>query len=64
LRSRLSGKRVVPGYTDKSREYLGYALDNEAHAAGTDNLKLKEVFLHIARQYRKLAKQLDAPWEP
>jgi hypothetical protein len=54
----------MPRHSDTSREYLRHAAANEAHAAATDNPKLKEAFLHIAREYRKLARQLGAPWEP
>jgi hypothetical protein len=55
---------VVPGHTDKSREYLLHAVENERHAADAADPKFKAIFLQIARQYRKLAGQLDAPWEP
>jgi hypothetical protein len=54
----------MPGYTDKSREYLRYAVQHEARAIGADNPKLSKIFLQIANEYRKLARQLDAPWEP
>jgi hypothetical protein len=57
------GERFVPGYTDKSREYLRYVVDHEARAAKADNPKLSKIFLQIANEYRTLAGQLDAPWE-
>jgi hypothetical protein len=54
----------MPGHTDKSQEYLRYAVEHEARAANATDPKLKTTFLQIAREYRKLAGQLDAPWEP
>ena len=48
----------MPGYTDKSRRYLRLAAENDLRAAGTDNVKLKALFL---QQYRDLALQIDDP---
>ena len=54
----------MPGYTEKSREYLGRAVEHEQRAANALDPKLRETFLGIARGYRKLAEQLDARWRP
>jgi hypothetical protein len=54
----------MPGYTEKSREYLCRAVEHEQRAANALDPKLKETFLGIARGYRRLAEQLDARWRP
>lgn len=60
----VSGReRVMPGHTNTTREYFRYAAENDACAVNATDPKLKAAFLQIAREYRKLAAQLDAPWE-
>jgi hypothetical protein len=54
----------MPGYTNKSREYLRRAVEYERHAADAADPKLKETFLQVARVYRQLAGQLDARSRP
>jgi hypothetical protein len=51
----------MPGYTDKSRQYLRLAAENDRRAANTDNAQLKALFSTIAVQYRDLALQIDDP---
>jgi hypothetical protein len=51
----------MPGYTDKSRQYLRLAVENYKRAGAAESPELKAKFSEIAMQYRDLALQLDDP---
>ena len=51
----------MPGYTDKSRQYLRLAVENYKRADATDNPELKARFMKIAAEYRDLALEIDDP---
>ena len=53
----------MPGYTNKSREYLRRAVETQTPSR-CRHPKLKETFLQVARVYRQLAGQLDARSRP
>ena len=51
----------MPGLTDKSREYLQLAANNERRASETTNPELKRIFLDLVSGYRELAEHIDDP---
>jgi hypothetical protein len=57
---------VVPEYamptsTEKSREYLRMAAENDQRASKTENPELKAIFLEIASEFRELAELINDP---
>ena len=53
----------MPGYTDKSRQYLRLAVENYKRAGAAESPELKAKFCEIAARYRDLALQMDDPAE-
>jgi hypothetical protein len=54
----------MPGYTDKSQQYLRLAVENYKRAGAAESPELKAKFSEIAARYRDLALQIDdsAEW--
>ena len=54
----------MPGYTDKSRQYLRLAVENYKRAGAAEvEPGMKAKFCEIAARYRDLALQMDDPAE-
>ena len=51
----------MPGYTDKSTQYLRLAVENYKRAGAAESPELKAKFIEIAAGYCALALQLDEP---
>lgn len=51
----------MPGYTDKSQQYLRLAVENYKRAGAAESPELKAKFSQIAARYRDLALQIDDP---
>jgi hypothetical protein len=52
----------MPGYTDKSRQYLRLAVENYKRAGAAESEPgMKAKFCEIAARYRDLALQMDDP---
>jgi len=51
----------MPGYTDKSQQYLRLAVENYKRAGVAESPELKAKFTEIAAHYRDLALQIDDP---
>ena len=51
----------MPGYTDKSQQYLRLAVENYKRAGAAETPELKAKFTEIAANYRDLALRIDDP---
>jgi hypothetical protein len=51
----------MPGYTDKSQQYLRLAVENYKRAGAAESPELKARLTEIAAHYRDLALQIDDP---